>query len=299
MGGGLIPDSAPLIIGHRGDSAHAPENTHAAFDLALDGGADGIEFDVRLARDGVPVVIHDATLRRTALREGVVETLDSAELSALDSGTWFNRRDPASAREEFDSTVIEKFYAGEWFNLRNPERALEDFAFERIPTLAQVFERYGERHLYVEMKCEEPSRRADLARAVVRLMREHGLSERVVVKSFEHDSLVEVKRLAPEIRTAALFGRSWPRPFLSAAQIIADAEACGADEISLHRSLLRKATVEAARRRGFEVVVWTVNSSAMLRRAVSLGLSAVITDYPRKLKEVLTRKIRPRAGRPD
>jgi glycerophosphoryl diester phosphodiesterase len=270
MSRGQISKSVPLIIGHRGASAHAPENTLASFDLAFIWEADGIEFDVRLARDGVPVVIHDASFVRTAYLERRVE--------------------------EFDSTVIEKFYAGEWFNLRNPSRAFEDFAFERIPTLAQVFERYGEHHLYVEMKCEEPSRRADLARAVVRLMREHGLGERVVVKSFEHDSLVEVKRLAPDVRTAALFGRSWPRPLLPAARILADAAACGADEISLHRSLLRRGTVQAAHRSGFAVVAWTVNSSVLLRRAVSLGLRAVITDYPRNLKAVLMRKPFARAG---
>lgn len=270
MSRGQISNSVPLIIGHRGASAHAPENTLASFDLAFLWEADGIEFDVRLARDGVPVVFHDATFARTGYLERRVN--------------------------EFDSTVVEKFFVGEWFNLRNPERAVEEFAFERIPTLAQVFERYGERHLYVEMKCEEPSRRADLARAVVRLMREHGLGERVVVKSFEHDSLAEVKRLAPDVRTAALFGRSWPRPLLPAAKILADAAACGADEISLHRSLLRRGTVQAAHRSGFAVVVWTVNSSVLLRRAVTLGLRTVITDYPRKLKAVLMRKPGERAG---
>jgi len=265
-----ISDSEPLIIGHRGASAYAPENTLVAFDLAFLDGADGIEFDVRLARDGVPVCIHDRTLLRTVQIYGDVES--------------------------YDSTLLSKFYAGAWFNEQNPERAFEDFAWERIPTLAQVFERYGAHHLYVEMKCEEPSRRAELARAVVSLTREHRLAERVVVKSFEHDSLGEVKRLAPEIRTAALFGRSWPRPLVPAAKIIAGAEACGADEISLHRSLLRKATVEAAHRRGFRVVVWTVNSSVLLRRAVSMNLRAVITDNPRHLKTVLTQKLRPREG---
>jgi glycerophosphoryl diester phosphodiesterase len=263
-------DSVPLIIGHRGASAYAPENTMVSFDLAFKEGADGIEFDVRLARDGMPVVIHDASLLRTVLLERLVE--------------------------DFDSTVLSQFYAGEWFNTRYPKFARESFVWERIPTLAQVFERYTAHHLYVEMKCEEPSRRAALALAVVGLTREHKLSERVVVKSFEHDSLVEVKRLAPEIRTAALFGRKWPRPLVSTAKIIAEAETCGADEISLHRSLLRKATVEAAQRRGFEVIVWTANSSVLLRRAVSMNLRAVITDHPRYLKAVLTQKLRPREG---
>src|ERR1700754_123110 len=199
---GEISESGILIIGHRGASARAPENTFASFDMAFEGGADGIEFDVRLARDKVPVVIHDASLMRTAYLERLVE--------------------------EFDSTTLSKFYAGEWYNTRYPNRRRESFAWEQIPTLAQVFERYGAHHLYVEMKCEEPSRRAELASAVVALMREHGLSERVVVKSFEHDSLVEIKRLAPEIRTAALFGRSWPRPLVPTAKIIAEAERCGA-----------------------------------------------------------------------
>ena len=173
MSEGLPPDSGLLIIGHRGASARAPENTHAAFDLALREGADGIEFDVRLARDGVPVVIHDASLRRTTLREGNAEELDSAELSALDAGTWFNLRNHASAREAY--------------------------GLERVPTLAGVFERFGSRArvLYVEMKCEAPTLGPPLARAVVDLTRQYGLADRVVVKSFAHALVAEAKRLAP------------------------------------------------------------------------------------------------------
>jgi glycerophosphoryl diester phosphodiesterase len=265
--GGTSPDSGPLIIGHRGASAHAPENTHAAFRRAFDDGADGIEFDVRLARDEVPVVFHDDSFERTVGVYGNVESHSSA--------------------------VIAQFYAGAWFNERYPNRARESYVWERVPTLAQVFERYGSLRLYVEMKCEDASRRPRLARAVVRLVREYGLAERVVVKSFEHDSLGEVKRLAPEIRTAALFGRSWPNPFVPARKIIAGAEACGADEISLHRSLLRAATVSEARRRGFEVLVWTVNSSVWLRRALALGLRAVFTDYPGWMRGYLFKRLLP------
>lgn len=257
----------PLIIGHRGACARAPENTFASFALAFMWQADGIEFDVRLAHDGVPVVIHDASFLRTAGLERRVE--------------------------ELDSSLISRFYAGRWFNLKNPDRAIEGFEWERIPLLSEVFERYGDRHLYVEMKCEEPAQRAELARAVVGLIREYKLGERLVVKSFEHDALVEVKKLAPEIRTAALFGRSWPHPFVPAAKIIAQAEACGADEISLHRSLLRKATVERARTRGFEVVVWTVNSPFWLRRATAMSLRAVITDDPNELHHRLRRSCGP------
>ena len=80
----------PLIIGHRGASALAPENTLAAFRRAINDGADGIEFDVRLAKDGVAVVIHDATLERTtgSIRSRVSQ-LTAAELNAIDVGSWF------------------------------------------------------------------------------------------------------------------------------------------------------------------------------------------------------------------
>jgi glycerophosphoryl diester phosphodiesterase len=257
------PDSGPLIIGHRGASAHAPENTHAAFELAFADGADGIEFDVRLADDGVPFVFHDAKFERTVGTHGEAD--------------------------DYPSTVLSETRAGEWFNLRYPTRARERFVFERIPTLAQVFERYGSHTLYAELKCEDASRRPALARAVVELIHRHDLAGRVVVKSFALDSLREVKRLATEIRAAALFGSSWPRPPVNTSRIIAEATGCGADEISLHRSLLRDATVEEARRHGFEVLVWTVNSTAWLRRALELNLRAVFTDYPGRMRAALTR----------
>jgi glycerophosphoryl diester phosphodiesterase len=266
---GDISGSRLLIIGHRGASAHAPENTLAAFEQAFIGGADGIEFDVRLARDGVPVVIHDTLLRRTTLRDGIVELLPSEELCALDAGTWFNHL--------------------------HPELARETFARECVPTLVQVFERFGARArvLYVEMKCDDPALHAPLARSVVELTRTHGLADRVVVKSFAHDSLREIKRLAPELRTAALFDRSWSRPLLSTSRIVRAAADCGADEISLHRSLLRRATTEAALARGFPVLVWTADTPFWLRRAVALGLRAVFTNRPTELKAAL-REIRAR-----
>ncbi len=261
---GATPDRGPLIIGHRGASGHAPENTHAAFALAFEQGADGIEFDVRLASDGVPFVFHDPTFERTV---GIYGKVD-----------------------DYPSTMHEEVYVGHWFNERYPRRARIAYEWsEKIPTLAQVFERYASHLLYAEMKCEDVSRQPALANAVVELIRKHDLAARVVVKSFALDSLREVKRLAPEVRTAALFGRSWPRPFLPAAKIIAGAEACGADEISLHRSLLREATVREARRRGFEVLVWTVNSPASLRRALKFKLKAVFTDFPDRMRAALAR----------
>lgn len=259
----MIPYSQPLIIGHRGASAAAPENTLAAFAEAFVEGADGVEFDVRLARDGVPVVIHDRTLSRTAGSEARVDALASDEICSMDAGSWFNHL--------------------------HPERARTRFASERVPTLDAVLELVGppSKRVYVEMKCKEPAGHAPLACAVIASVRRHGLENRAVLKSFDHALLYEAKRRAPELRAAALFERGWTRPILPVSQIIADALACGADEISLHRSLLNHSVVAAARRRGLTTAVWTVDTPAGFRRACEYGVGAVITNRPAALRAVL------------
>jgi len=245
----------PLIIGHRGASAVAPENTLAAFARAARDGADGIEFDVRLARDEVPVVIHDATLRRTGLRAGKVGALSAAQMGATDVGAWFNLRYPAMARAAYEQ--------------------------ETVPTLEQVFELFGRRFaaLYVEMKCIR--RETDtLAAQVAELVRACSLTQRVVVKSFTLEAIKKIKRIAPEIRTAALFDRKLSRPIPSIHGMISQAIAHGADELSLHYSLINTRRAEAARRRGLKVVAWTVDEPLWIKRAIPLRLHAIITNQP-------------------
>lgn len=245
----------PLIIGHRGASAVAPENTLAAFQRALVEGADGIEFDVRLALDGVPVVIHDATLRRTGLRDGAIAKLSSAALSQVDVGTWFNRRHPSAAQPAYTN--------------------------ERIATLAQVLEwtQGSGARLYVEMKCAGHESKA-LAVEVSRLVRDFGLVDVVVVESFTLAALAEVKYVAPEIRTAALFEPKLTRPLPSTRKLIEQAIRYGANEIALHRTLATRRVVAAARQHGLMTVVWTVDNIAWVKRARDFGIHALITNKP-------------------
>jgi glycerophosphoryl diester phosphodiesterase len=252
----LLP--APLIIGHRGAAAVAPENTLISFQHALDDGAVGIEFDVRLASDGNAVVIHDATLRRTALRKGLVRDFPSDELSAMDAGSWFNLRRPTLARAEY--------------------------AEAKIPTLSSVFEmlRDSDALLYVEMKCGARTR-APLAREVASLVQRYSLSERVVVESFDLPAIVEIKRLDARLRTAALFDRKLTRPVPSARWMIERAINCGAEEIALQRSLATHRTVGQAAQRGLSTVVWTVDSPVWVTRAMKSGVRAIITNNPAKL----------------
>ena len=250
----------PLIIGHRGAAAVAPENTIVSFERALADGADGIEFDVRLARDGVPVVIHDATLRRTTLKSGRIASFSSTELGAMDAGTWFNLRYPAKAQALYTQA--------------------------RIPTLADVFTRFkkSDALLYVEMKCGAKDRAA-LSAEVAKLIRTHNLTTRVRVESFDLAAIAEIKRIDSRLRTAALFDRRLSRPAPSARKMIERAILCGAEEIALHYSLATERTVREAEGRGLETVVWTADNPAWVERAKKHGVRAIITNDPARMIE--------------
>lgn len=254
----LASSDLPLVVGHRGASVVAPENTLAAFERALSDGADGIEFDVRLARDCVPVVIHDATLRRTAALDARVSALSSCELSAVDVGSWFNRRRPA--------------------------RAAEVYTRETVPTLAAVFERIAPRCrvLYVELKCEAGETRS-LVERVVAEVRAHKLERQVIVESFSLAAVAEAKRIAPELHAAAAFERRPGNPLPAASTIITRARHARADELALARTLVSRRTVEAARARGLQTTVWTVDHPSWFARAHRLGLRAVITNDPARM----------------
>ncbi|MGI9168125.1 MAG: glycerophosphodiester phosphodiesterase [Pyrinomonadaceae bacterium] len=247
--------SLPLIIGHRGASAVAPENTLAAFEQAMADGADGIEFDVRLARDGVPVVIHDATLERTGLIGGRVADLSSTELQQTDVGSWFSRRSRASGSE---------------------------FRGENLPSLTQVFDLFSRNTglLYLEMKSETSDVR--LASEVVRAIHEYSLRARVIVESFDLSLIREVKRIDSEIRTAALFEPKVSRPLslIPSMKLVTLASDCRADEIALHYSLASRHIIEKAKHSGLRVVVWTVDNPNWIERARFLGIAALITNNP-------------------
>jgi glycerophosphoryl diester phosphodiesterase len=245
-----------LILGHRGASALAPENTLAAFSRAISDGADGIEFDVRLSGDGVAVVIHDASLKRTGLIDRAVAELTAAELSQVDVGSWF------------------------------AERALdpkESFGGEKLPTLAQVFELFRSNNglLYVEMKCRSEEGEA-LAAEVVRQTRKSEMVDRVVVESFDHSAIAAVKRIDSGVRTAALFEPKLTRPIstIRRLKMVDAALAVAADEVALHHTLAAERVVEKARQAGLEVVIWTVDDPTWLKRAPALGIKALISNDP-------------------
>jgi len=157
--------SRTLIFGHRGAMADAPQNTLASFQLAVDQGADGVELDVQLSRDGHIVVVHDFSVDGTTDGRGEVSALALSDLKQLDAGRWF---------------------AGE-------------FARERIPTLDEVFAGFaGKLYINVELKSRFDESSA-LEAAVADCIRRHGLTEQTIVSSFDARLLQRFRALAPEV----------------------------------------------------------------------------------------------------
>jgi glycerophosphoryl diester phosphodiesterase len=236
----------PLIIGHRGASAVAPENTMAAFREAIEVGADGIEFDVRLTRDGVPVVIHDSTLRRTGGLNQRIADLTSHELSKVDVGSWF----------------------------------APGFANETVPSLRELFTLFqsNDATLYLEMKCDSPAEHRPLAEACCRMINEYAFEERVVVECFQLAALEVLKEIDSDIKTAALFDRAFTEQ-----SVITRATEIGAIAVALHHKLARKSLVEKSKQAGLHVAVWTVNDPAWIQRAREIGIDALITNDPARM----------------
>ena len=241
----------PLNIAHRGASGHAPANTLTAFALAADMGADGIELDVHLSRDGEVVVIHDATVDATTDGRGRVGEMSLVELRRLDAGSWFGAR----------------------------------FAGERIPLLSEVFETVGHRLLVnVEIKVAPGHHPMAQEAEVVRLIEDCGMLERVIVSSFSPRSLWRVRALAPHIPLGLLHSKPEPAFLPALLRVL------GLDYAALHPrySQVDARYVARARRWGKRVHAWTVDEAGSMARLRALGVDGIITNYPDVLRDVLS-----------
>lgn len=249
----------PLIVAHRGASAYAPENTLAAFALAIEAGADGVEFDVRLSKDGVAVVIHDATLTRTAGIDKRVADLTARQLSRVDAGSTFNAAHPARARAEFSSEGVP--------SLRSALSLLTNMTGP----------------IYIELKCDADSEVAPLVDAVCREIGESPSLERIILKSFRLGAIPHARAVLPSVSTAALFAPQVMRILRKEKYLINIGQELGADHLSVHKSLATGKLVRNAAKCGMRVTVWTVNTKRGISRAAKRGVYAIITDDPSKL----------------
>jgi glycerophosphoryl diester phosphodiesterase len=249
----------PLIIAHRGASSLAPENTLAAFRRAIDDGAEGLEFDVRLSKDEVPVVIPDGNLRRVAQIQRRVSDFTAAELKEIDVGSWFNSM--------------------------NPKFADERFSAERISTLGEILEFLGgfSGLIYIELKLKEDEAVAPLVKAVSREISASPLLPQIIVKSFRLQAISETRCHCPDVKTAALFAPKIRTILRKEKYLLKLAREFKADQISLHYSLASRKLTEKAEKKNLPVTIWTADNALWVKRALNLGIGAIITNNPARL----------------
>lgn len=240
---------ADLInFAHRGASAYCPENTMASFTRAVELGASGIETDVQMTKDGRLVLIHDESLERTAGKKAWVKDLTWEELQSLDTGGWFH----------------------------------EDFKGEKLPALEQLLELASDKDIIVNIELKNGFfQYPELEQKVIDMVRRYGMAERTIISGFNHYSLRECHRIAPDIRTGILYMEGLYEPWDYAKRI-------GADALHAYMYALTPELVAEAARHGVAYHPFTVNEESMMKSLIAAGVAGIITDYPDKLAKLLS-----------
>lgn len=236
------------LIAHRGYSAMAPENTLASLQAALEQPIVGIEFDVHLSADGIPVVIHDATVDRTTNGQGKVAEKTVAQLQALDAGSWFDSR----------------------------------FAQETIPTLEEVLDLFSGTpvQLYIELKSPQ-NWSSPRVRALMKQLDQwrdspsETLRDRCIIASFDHQFIATVREQFPQFRTG--YGIADPKQYSQG--YLATLNLTNAVLLP-HFSLILKSPVltETLLSQNQEIVTWTVDERPIADKLADLNLSKMISN---------------------
>ncbi len=245
--------SAPgfFNIAHRGASFNAPENTMPAFQMALEMGADMIEFDVTLTRDQIPVVIHDQTLDRTTSGKGGIQQYLSRELSELDAGIWFSK--------SFENT--------------------------RIPTLEQILNwAFGKIALNIEIKKEAfiKDKESGIVEFISELVLEYDMAEHVIISSFSAEALIRCRKVMPKIPTAYLISPySW-----GSRRNLRLMKKLSASGLNLKHKQMRPSLMKQAKSERLPIWVYTVDDEEEMKKVIEKGATGIFTNRPDILNEV-------------
>lgn len=292
------PGDRPLLIAHRGDSSHAPENTLEAARRGWEAGADAWEFDVLMTRDGVPVIVHDESLLRTTDvadrfpadprgRDGFrISDFDLDEVKELDAGSWFVADDggPRSAR---DFGTIDRLESAEIADFRSGSI--------RIPTLEEAL-LFTKEHGWlanVEIK-SFPEHPAGLLERALEVVAATGTADRVLISSFDHDDVVAARSdhrrygLGILLTTPIHRLADYAVDTVGADTVHVSAEVLGAESDAYRRRReavsLRRDIVETLTGRDLPALVYTVNRVELARHLQEVGAAGVFTDDPSGLR---------------
>lgn len=244
------PNRKPLVVAHRGASAEAPENTLAAFRLALEQGCDAIELDIHLSADEKIIVVHDATLERTTSGTGAVAELTADELREFDAGGWFG---PA-------------------------------FASERLPLLDEVLDLVPpEIQLNVEVKGYA---HPNINRRLVELLERRNRMDSVFVSSFGLPELAELKKRAPSLRIGLLYDVDEAFDYAD----FFSRQGITGFSLHPYHGFVKPGYIEKASEHGLEVYPWTVDDPVRMKELAKAGAAGIITNRPLVLRELLAQK---------
>ena len=242
----------PLVIAHRGDSAHRPENTLAAFAGALEVGAALVELDVQLTADGHVIVLHDPGLDRTTTGRGDVRRLTLAEVRSVSAGY--------------------------------PDRFGSAYEGERVPALSEALALLRARaRVLVEIKAESVTDDADggIEARTAEEVRRAGMADAVALISFEQRAILHLASLAPEMTRGRLFGRTNPD------EVLAAAREAGCGLVMPHKSQLTDALADRVHAAGLDLATWVVDEPAELKQLARFGLYGVGSNRPGVLLEAI------------
>ena len=229
------------VFAHRGASGYAPENTLEAFALAVRQGADGIELDVQLSSDGIPVVIHDETIDRVTEKTGYVKDYTLQELKEL-------------------IVLKDKF----------PE-----YGQSKIPTLKEVLETVKPSGIQVNIELKTGIYwYPDIEKKVAEIVEETGMKEKIIYSSFNHYSVQRIKEIVPDADTAYLYSDV----ILNVEEYAKKTNVGGLHPAVYHVKMAD--FLKEYLKSGLDVRVWTVNEEADMKELTEAGVSAVITNYP-------------------
>lgn len=244
----------PFIIAHRGASGTSPENTLAAFKKAIDSGADFIELDVHLSKDGKLIVMHDETVNRTTNGKGLIRELSLDQIKKLDAGSWFNIS-----------------YAG-----------------LTVPTLDEVVRLITDKKqnnskikLLIEVKGSS-KKYPGIEKILIEKINEFQCKDQCVVQSFDKQIIKNIAQLDSSITLHQLIvGKIFPRRIPDFVQAI-----------NPNHYFVSKRKIEKLHSLNKKIFVWTVNKEKKMEKLISLGVDGIITNYPEKLKSIIQTNIK-------
>jgi glycerophosphoryl diester phosphodiesterase len=254
-----------LVNAHRGASGYAPENTFAAFDLARQVGADGVETDVRLTRDGALVLLHDATLDRTTDGSGPIGRRAWAEVERLDAGRWFGPEFAGQRVPRLDA-FLDRYLGPVTQPLAQSPPLSSPRGWESVQGEGRPPDVF---RLCLEVKTPR------VVEPLVRLLRERGLAahEDLEVTSFSRAVVREARETLPKLAVGQI-------TYFFFSAIIDRAARDGASHVWPRASALTVDRVARAHALGLGVWAWGIRDRSLLRRATEAGVDALVLDYP-------------------